>query len=313
MWTPDPTWQRLAARGDAARVWRRSIPGRGVWVGKRLVRPLHDVDAAYAGRADLDPGHVLWWRREADLVEQRWAEGLPGLRGPSGGMVEEDADGLTLCWPLLERPPAGESQIAAALGRLATGPIPDQPWSCTDQLGDRWRAVAASGGWSTIGSTPAAEVAAAIWEARTQLLEASAALPRTPTHGDVTPGNLLGEAAGAGAPSVVACDWSAAGSGPVGADLGFFTLSTRSSLSPLVEVYGAAASAAGRTLAPGDIALGARIQMAFTVITRVDRTLGRVADGEGDWSSKLRHPAVTPVMRALQRAYADFRPLLDLV
>ncbi|QWC84989.1 phosphotransferase [Nocardioidaceae bacterium] len=319
MWSPDPTWERLAAVGDGSRVWRREVPDRGPWVGKRLVSPLarHPAGAELdeADLAPLDPGHVLWWRREADVVQARWAEGLPGLRGPGGGLVEEDDDGVTLWWPWVERPPADEVAVAHALGTLTAARIPTDAWVCDDLVGDRWRGVEATGGWTTLAETPASEVARAVWGRRTEWRGRLAALPRVVTHGDVTPGNLLGRAGAAhslspGAATVVACDWSAAGTGPVGLDLGFFALHTRSRLLPLADAYVTAAEAAGVRVQPDDVLLGARVHMAFTVLTRLDRVLERVRGGEGGWSAKLRHPAVAPSVRALQRAYADIEPML---
>ena len=317
MWTPDPTWQRLSDAGDGSRLWRRDEPGRGAWVGKRLLRPRlgehadhGDTALTPADRAALDPHHVLWWRREADVVEQRWAESLPGLRGPGGGRVEEDDDGVTVWWPLVERLPADDLAVAAALGGLASAPAPQTSWACHDPLADRWRGVEAAGGWSTIGETPAADVAAALWSRRAELLAALAVMPQVTVHGDVVPGNVLGTAPVAHA-HVVACDWSATGRGPAGTDLGFFTLSTRSRLAPLLDAYLGAADELGVRLDADAVTLAARVQMAFTVLTRADRVLGRIAGGEGDWHTKLRHPAVAPAMRALQRAYPDFAPLLD--
>ena len=314
MWTPDPTWQRLSDAGDGSRLWRRDVPGRGAWVGKRLLRPqvADDGDARLpaADRAALDPHHVLWWRREADVVSARWAESLPGLRGPGGGQVEEDDDGVTLWWPLVERMPADQVTVAAALGALASAPPPQTAWACHDPLRDRWRGVESAGGWTTIVETPAAEVAGVLWSRRAALLDALAGMRQVTVHGDVVPGNVLGTAPVAGA-QVVACDWSAAGRGTAGTDLGYFTLSTRSRLEPLLETYLAAAADAGADLDAGEVAYAARVQMAFTVLTRADRVLHRIADGEGDWRTKLRHPAVAPAMRALQRAYPDFAPILD--
>ncbi len=55
--------------------------------------------------------------------------------------------------------------------------------------------------------------------------------------------------------------------------------------------------------------LAARVSSVFTVLTRADWALARVAEGEGPLGGKLRHPAVAPHLRALERQLPHLRAL----
>ncbi len=301
MWQPDRSWSRLAPTGDGARVWRAQAGDRP-WVVKRLWRPDDD------GASDdaLDPGHAAWWRREADVLEHGWARDLPGLRDPGAGHAVEDADGVTLWTPEVSTRPVPPEAAAWALGRLSAASVTAAPWLCQDLVGDRLSTTEAAGGWDTLALTPAGQVSAALWERRHDLYAEVRALPQVPHHGDVTPGNLLRPAED----HVVACDWSTAGLGPVGADLGYLGLMVSTPLDVLVDAFLAGAADGGAVPDRDAVLTGARVMASFTVVTRADRVLRRVRGGEGDWPSKMRHPAMAPTIRALQRAYTDFAPLL---
>jgi hypothetical protein len=107
----------------------------------------------------------------------------------------------------------------------------------------------------------------------------------------------------------VAIDWSTVGTGPVGGDLGYFALSAREAFEPLVEAYlgDLPAGAASRD----EVELGARVTAVFTVLTRAEWALARVAHGEGALAGKYRHPSVAPYLRALQRQFPQIEALLE--
>src|SRR5699024_78141 len=106
----------------------------------------------------------------------------------------------------------------------------------------------------------------------------------------------------------VAIDWSHLGTGPVGADLGYLSLATREALEPLVDAYVAALGPGLATRA--DVLLGARVTAVYTVLTRLDWALSRVAEGEGALAGKFRHPSVAPYIRSMQRQVDQIEALL---
>ena len=61
---------------------------------------------------------------------------------------------------------------------------------------------------------------------------------------------------------------------------------------------------------PERIVLAARVTAVYTVLSRAEWALAQVARGEGALAGKLRHPAVAPHVRALQRQYPQIEPLL---
>jgi hypothetical protein len=94
----------------------------------------------------------------------------------------------------------------------------------------------------------------------------------------------------------------------VGADLGYLSLAAREELGPLVAAYAEA-------LPPGladreEVALGARVMAVYTVLTRLDWALARVADGDGALAGKFRHPSVAPYIHAMQRQVDQIEALL---
>jgi hypothetical protein len=153
-----------------------------------------------------------------------------------------------------------------------------------------------------------ADVADHLWNRRGLLLDRLDALPQVSQHGDPVPGNL---------PAVdptdptrcMALDWSTLGLGPVGGDLGYWSLSTREELGPLLEAYADALPSSCAD--PDDAAYAARVTAVLTVLTRADWALARVADGEGALAAKYRHPGVAPHLRALQRQLPQVSALLD--
>ena len=137
------------------------------------------------------------------------------------------------------------------------------------------------------------------------MLTLSESLPHVPQHGDPTLANLPGRVEG----DVVAIDWSMLGTGPVGADLGLLSLSSREEFEPLLDAYllGLPAGVAS----PEDVVLGARISGVYTALSRAEWALARVAGGEGALAGKYRHPAVAPHLRALQRQFPAIEALVE--
>ena len=107
---------------------------------------------------------------------------------------------------------------------------------------------------------------------------------------------------------VVAVDWSALGTGPVGADLGYYALGAREELEPLLDAYlaGLPRGLAGRE----EVLLGARVTLVYTALSRAEWALARVAGGEGALAGKYRHPSVAPYLRSLQRQFSHLEALL---
>ena len=298
MWEPDPAWERLPAGPSSHGVWRASGPA-GPVVVKRLRRP----DPHDSGHL-TDPGHAAWWRRAADVALAGGLSATPGLRAPQTLRVDEDEEGITLHEEWVEDAGTGGLFVARALGRFAGADLPDRPWHARRLLPDRIRMVEQRGGWQVLARTTAADVAAHLWARRTALLERVAELPQVPQHGDPVPANLPGRAGD----EAVAIDWSTLGRGPVGADLGYLSLSAREEFGPLLDAYvdGLPAGLATREQAR----LGAQVMAVLTVLTRADWALAQVAHGEGALAGKYRHPAVAPHLRTLQRQLPQVEALL---
>lgn len=293
MWAPEPAWEPLPAGPATSGLWRAERDGLR-WVVKRLQAPRPEDPAAWT-----TPSHPAYWRREADVVAHRLVQHTPGLHGPEPGPVDEDAEGITVWQREVALDPPTGLEVARALGRFAQATLPSVEWLAADVLAARLDAVATRGGWAALTHTSAAGLAARLWERRTTLLDDLRGLPQVVSHGDPVPGNLVGRTEVA----VVAVDWGTLGVGPAGGDLGYFALSTREDLDVLVDVY---AGVSG--LAVADVRHGARVTAAYTVLTRVDRAL-TAAGRHGAAQGALRHPAVAPYLRALQRLYPALEPL----
>ncbi len=299
-WQPEPDWYPLpgASGPSTLGVWRAEVGGRPVAI-KRLVRP---------GPGDppelTEPTHFSYWRRAADVVTARLAAGTPGLREPEMCAVEEDSEGITLITEWVEDAANSGLFRARGIGRFAGVRLGGIPWLARDQLRSRMARVEGRGGWTTLGSTPAGPVAAQLWERRAELLDELDLLPQVAQHGDPTPANLPGRIDD----DVVAVDWGSLGIGPVGGDLGYHLLGARESFEPLLDAYllGLPDGLGSRE----EAAQGARVTVVLTAFSRAEWALARVAGGEGDLLSKLRHPAVAPHLRALQRQAPLVRDLL---
>lgn len=301
MWQPEPGWHSLptGTGSSTVGVWRTVLGDQPVVV-KRLAAPGEHDPAELS-----DPRHFAYWRRAADVVTSGLVARTPGLRAPVVGAVEEDAEGITLTQEWVED--AANSGLFAAhgLGRFAGSDLGEAPWLAHDQLRDRMELVARRGGWRTLARTTVADVADHLWRRRESLLDALDSLTQVAQHGDPVPANLPGR----DGDDVVAVDWGTLGHGPVGADLGYYSLSAREELEPLLDAYllGLPEDLATRD----EVALGARVTAVFTALNRAEWALARVAGGEGALAGKYRHPAVAPHLRALQRQFPQIEALLE--
>lgn len=299
MWQPEPGWQRLPGAGPATvGVWQATDGGRDVVV-KRLGRP-----GPHESQLLTQPADVNYWRRAADVALSRVVAESPGLREAPVVRVEEDDDGVTLVHELVPRTEHPGLWLAACLGRFAGTDLGTPPWLTRGLLRSRLALVARRGGWTFLARTPAADVTAHLWERRVAWLDRCDALPQVAQHGDPAPANFPGRHGD----DAVAIDWSHLGTGPVGADLGYFSLTAREELGPLVDAYVEA-------LPPGlasreQVLLGARVTAVYTVLTRLDWALSRVAEGEGALAGKFRHPSVAPYIRSMQRQVDQIEALL---
>jgi hypothetical protein len=282
MWEPQPGWHPLPGGTGASTVglWRAAQGGRPVVI-KRLAAPTP------ADPAELsDPGHSAYWRREADVLATGLTAATPGLRSVEAA-IEEDDQGITITreW-------------------VAGSDLPRPRFLARHLLGDRMARVERRGGWPTLARTTVADVAQHLWERRTTLLDLVEALPQVPQHGDPTPMNLPGR----DGDEVLAIDWGTLGTGPVGGDLGYFSLGSREAFEPLLDAY--LMGLPGGFASHDDVLLGARVTAVLTALNRAEWALARVAGGEGALAGKYRHPAVAPHLRALQRQFPQIEALL---
>lgn len=299
MWQPEPGWQRLPGAGPATvGVWAATRGGRDVVV-KRLARPEpHDASGVH------EPRDVNLWRRAADVALSGLVTSTPGLREAPVVAVEEDETGITLMHERVAYVESPGLWLAACLGRFAGVDLGSQPWLAQDQLRARLRLVERRGGWGALARTPMADLADHLWAQRNQWLDRCDALTQVTQHGDASPANVPGRAGEDG----VAVDWAHLGTGPVGADLGYLSLTAREELEPLADAYvGALVLGA---VAPEEVLTGARVTAVYTSLTRLDWALTRVADGEGAFAGKLRHPSVAPYIRSMQRQVNQIEALL---
>ncbi len=299
MWEPDPSWRELPGMGGPATegVWLAESEGRR-WVVKRLGAPRERT------RALTDLTYAGYWRREAEVALDPGVVDGPGLVPPDFGQVEEDDEGVTM-WSLEEQgaPPTG-LVVARALGRFAGATRATPPWASRRLLADRLEMAEERGGWRTLGRTTLSDVADRLWERRHHWLRRCAEGPEGRLHGDAVPANFLtsrGE-------DVLTVDWQSFGVGPVGADIGYYALSSREEFDVLLDVFLAGVGPdADRTA----ITLAARVTAVYSVLTRAEWALAHAARGEGALAGKFRHPSVAPHLRALQRQFPQIEALLS--
>ncbi len=299
MWEPDPSWRRLPGAGgpSTAGIWLAEVDGRH-WVVKRLSAPTERV------RALTDPASAGYWRREAEVARAPSAVDGPGLVPPQFGPVEEDDAGVTV-WSLehVGQPPPGPF-VARALGRFSGARYQTPSWASRRLLADRLDLAEERGGWPTLARTTVADVADSLWRRRHYWLQRSADGPEGRVHGDAVPANFLtsrGE-------DVVAVDWQCFGIGPVGADIGYYALSSREEFDVLTDAF---VAGAGPDADKEAITVAARVTAVYSVLTRAEWALAQAARGEGALAGKFRHPAVAPYLRDLHRQAPQIEWLVD--
>lgn len=298
MWQPEAGWTPMpGGRGALTEgLWTVERDGRR-WAVKRVRRPGADEIEF------LDSTGSAYWRREAEVAaDHDW---LTGLRHPEVLAVEDDDEGYTLWTAHHEGVVPTALLTAAALARLAAVET-SRPWSARGVLRERLRRIEDRGGWPTLERTTFADLAAELWRRRGAVLNRYDDLPQRAAHGDVVPGNLVGVTGG----DVIAVDWSAQGSAPPGADLGYFALSCREDFEVLVDTYLREPAVAGIDAAA--VRFAAEAMAVYTVVSRAEWALSRVVRGEGALAGKFRHPSVAPHLRALQRQFPQVESLLSL-
>jgi len=298
MWEPDPSWRELpgAAGPSSAGLWLAEVDGR-TWVVKRLQAPDGTNPAL------LDPTHVGYWRREVEVARDPEALGAVGLLPPEFGPVEEDEEGVTLWSAEVAGDPPPGLFVARALGRFAAAAYDPPPWAARRMLENRLAMAADRGGWPTLARTTLADVTDRLWVRREHWLSRCADGPQGRVHGDAVPTNFVA----ARGEDVVAVDWQCFGTGPVGADLGYYALSSREEFDVLLETF---LDGVGADVDPDAVTLAARVTAVYSVVSRAEWALAQVARGEGALAGKYRHPAVAPHLRALQRQFPQMEALL---
>lgn len=300
LWQPEPGWQPLPGGVGGARVWQAERAG-GPVVVKRLDAPVADDPVENAR-----PDHPAYWRREAEVALDGALSTTHGIRAVGVLAVEEDESGTTLVLERVAQAPATGLSTARALGIFAGNNLTPAPWWCRSQLGVRLEQVAARGGWPTLARTSLADVADRLWERRRHHLDAVAALPQVPTHGDPTPDNLRGR----DGERMIGIDWSCFGAAAAGADLGYLVLSSREDFDVLLEAYVDGLATGGVAVGPDQARLAASVMATYTACTRAEWALARLAAAQGALAGKYRHPSVAPYIRSLQRLLPQVETLV---
>jgi hypothetical protein len=218
--------------------------------------------------------------------------------------MEEDADGVTFWYAAVTPETLPGPFVARALGQFAGADLGAPAWLVRGQLEQRIAAIERRGGWTTLARTTVADLADRLWQRRRHFLAAVAELPQVAQHGDPVPANLPGRAED----DVLAVDWSTLGVGPVGADLGYWSLSAREEFDVLLEAYVAGLPPGVATIEQAR--LGAQVTAVYTALSRADWALGRAAEGSGALAAKYRHPSVAPYLQALQRQFPQLEALI---
>jgi len=302
MWQPDPAWTQLPAGGGPATVgvWRarhRDVDA----IVKRLARPAAGDPALLE-----NPAHAGYWRREAEVALTLGGIEGPGLVSPEYLRCDEDEEGITLWSELVVAEPPTSLLVARSMGRFA-GAANDPPsWAARHTLTDRLALAESRGGWPTLQRTTLADVADHLWQRRSEWLTRRDSAPTGRLHGDAVPANFVATRGD----DVVAVDWQGYGVGPVGTDLGYFALSAREDFEVLFDAFLAGVEASAGHVDPEPIRVAATVMTVYTIFSRAEWALSRVAQGEGALAGKYAHPAVAPHLRALQRQSAQIEALL---
>jgi len=293
MWQPDPAWTALPAGAGSATVgvWRAHRQGVEAVV-KRLARPGPEDPALLS-----EPRHTGYWRREAEVALDEQRVSGPGLVPPHYLSVEEDEDGVTIWAEEIRAEPPTSLLVARSLGRYAASPYDAPQWASRGALADRLALVASRGGWPTLERTTLADVASHLWASRSRWLTTCDEGPQGRLHGDAVRGNFVGCRSG----DVVAIDWQAFGTGAIGTDLGYLALAAREDFEILLETFLDGVRESSPDTDPEPVRTAAVVMCVYTVLSRAEWALSRVAPGEGALAGKFNHPAVAPHLRAVQR------------
>lgn len=302
MWQPDPSWVPLRAGGGPATVglWRTRLGDQDVVV-KRLRRPYADEAAALG-----TPDHAGYWRREVEVALAADVVDGPGLVPAAVVRADEDDEGATVMTVEVVAEPPPALFVAAALGRFAGSTYRDVGWASRRTLTDRLAMAEERGGWPTLRRTTLADTADHLWERRGHWIAERAAGPVGRLHGDAVPANFVASRG----EDVIAVDWQGFGIGPIGTDLGYYSLSAREDFDVLLDAYCGGLAAVGSDADPAAVRLSATVMAVYTVFSRAEWALARVAPGEGALAGKYGHPAVAPHLRALQRQIPRIESLL---
>jgi hypothetical protein len=211
-------------------IWR--VTGRD---GDRAVLKICTPHGEGRWETSEDPRHWNHWRREVLAYETGLTErafGDAGITGPRLLKAEERADGSYGLWLEDVDGAPGFSWSVPRLGAFARGlgatqarwagrPLPRDPWLSRSWLREyvAHQDVPARLDWDHPQAAAAwpAELRAGLrrlWEGRDALLAATQAAPRTLSHLDVWPMNLIADGA-----RTVLLDWSFVGDGAVGEDI----------------------------------------------------------------------------------------------
>jgi phosphotransferase family enzyme len=242
-WTALPHNEQNAAAGGIFRVRGGTAAGtasRILKVARPPTPPQADSRPSLAWPTSAAPDHFNYWRREVEAYQSGFAQlafGDAGIRSPHLLSVETRQDGCVELWLEDVAGSGGFDLSAGRLGRFGyelgaaqarwVGRVPPRtelPW-----LSRRWLAQYLSHGpnagvqiddvdWEH----PVARVWPAatrrslrkLWQARSQVLSAAQAFPRTLCHLDLWPANLIEDAHGAS----VLIDWAFVGEGAIGED-----------------------------------------------------------------------------------------------
>lgn len=295
MWLPEPDWVEVSSgHGPATMgIWRVERD----WIVKRVNAPGPD-DPISTKR----PDNPSYWRREAEFA----LAGLPlaGLSAPDVRRIDEDDEGYTLWTKAYDRSLVTPDQVAEALARFAANTPTPAPWHAEGHLRAKIEQAEAHDGWPTLARTTVADLADAFWSRRGSFLKRLEAMPRVPAHGDLVPANVLTIRDN----RVVVIDWGSFGWAAPGEDLGLYALAASCDLEPLVWRYTEVAE--GLSSYP-DVLWAGHLVTSFTVLSRAEWVLARVAPGEGALANKYRHPAVAPYLRALQKQLPAIEAVLE--
>lgn len=198
------------------------------------------MDAHWTAR-DHDPRRWTYWCRESLAYQQNLAEAYDGscIRAPAClGLDVDGSDAVLLLewvpgepgegWPVSSYGPAAEALGRAQAPFLLGRPMPPFPWLSNHFLREyssekqvTWELLDDDDAWAhpvVLQTFPAGlrEAVLFVHAHRERLYQISESLPRTLCHLDFWPKNLFRVAGG----ETVLIDWSFAGDGAVGEDVG---------------------------------------------------------------------------------------------